>query len=172
MEERIELPEGVSVTAESGMLTVKGQLGELKKSLQGVKAKVEGKEMILSCLKTTKREKKLLGTISAHVRNMISGVMEQQTYRLKICSGHFPMNVAVQKEEVMIKNFLGEKIPRTVKVKQGTEVKVDGEFVVVTSPDKELAGQMAASIQQITRRPGFDRRIFQDGIYIIERPGK
>ena len=46
---------------------------------------------------------------------------------------------------------------------------MEGNLIYVESCDKELAGQVAADIEQTTRRPGFDRRIFQDGIYIIEK---
>ena len=35
-----------------------------------------------------------------------------------------------------------------------------------------LAGQTAADIEQMTRRPSFYTRIFQDGIYITIKDGK
>jgi large subunit ribosomal protein L6 len=38
--------------------------------------------------------------------------------------------------------------------------------------DKELTSQTAALIEKLTRRPGFDKRIFQDGIFMIEKDGK
>ena len=82
------------------------------------------------------------------------------------------MNVSVSGDELIIKNFLGEKIPRKIKLKQGVEVKVDGNTITVSGPDKELVGQVSADIEQKSRRPGFDKRIFQDGIYLIEKAGK
>ena len=50
--------------------------------------------------------------------------------------------------------------------------KVEGEIVTVNHCDIEVAGQTAADIEQLTRRPGFDPRIFQDGIYITKKDGK
>ena len=71
-----------------------------------------------------------------------------------------------------IKNFLGEKVPRSLKLKHGVTVNVDGSQIVVEGVDRELAGQVAADIEQATRRPGFDTRVFQDGIYIISKDGE
>jgi len=82
------------------------------------------------------------------------------------------MNCTVTGGQFVIKNFLGEKVPRIVKLRSGVTVKIDGDKVFIESPDKELAGQTAADIEQATRITGRDLRIFQDGIYIIEKAGK
>jgi large subunit ribosomal protein L6 len=81
------------------------------------------------------------------------------------------MNVSVSNKKLIIKNFFGEKIPREVKLKNAN-VKVEGELIYVTSQNKETAGQISADIEQVTRRPGYDTRVFQDGIYIINKDGK
>ena len=49
---------------------------------------------------------------------------------------------------------------------------MDGENITVESADKELAGQTAADIETLTKRPGFDKRIFQDGIWMVSKGGK
>jgi large subunit ribosomal protein L6 len=82
------------------------------------------------------------------------------------------MNVAVQGNQVIIKNFIGEKVPRVLDLLPGVKVSVDGTTVNVEGVDKELASQTAASIEQLTRRPGYDNRIFQDGVYIVNKDGK
>ena len=51
-------------------------------------------------------------------------------------------------------------------------MKINAPEIVVEGINKELTSQTAASIEQMTRRPGFDKRIFQDGIYITEKDGK
>ena len=103
---------------------------------------------------------------------MIKGVQKPYVYTLKICSGHFPMNVSVSGEKFIVKNFLGEKTPRILNVKPGVSVKVEGDHITVESADKGLASQVSADIEQLTRRPGFDTRVFQDGCYIIVKDGK
>jgi large subunit ribosomal protein L6 len=120
----------------------------------------------------SQREKRSARTMEAHIKNMFKGVQNGHTYRLKICSGHFPMSVTVKGNAVEIKNFIGEKVPRTTEICADVHVKIDGDQIVVDGIDKEKVSETAARIEQITRRPGFDPRIFQDGIYIIEKDGK
>ena len=82
------------------------------------------------------------------------------------------MNVSIAGNKFVVKNFLGEKVPRVLQLKQGAEVKIEGDMIYILSPNKETAGQVSADIEQLTRRPGYDSRIFQDGIYIINKDGK
>ena len=103
---------------------------------------------------------------------MAKGVLEGYKYTLKICSGHFPMNVSVGGGQLIVKNFFGEKVPRTLEFSKSAKVTIEGEIIHVESTDKEIAGQVAAAIEQLTRRPGFDTRVFQDGIYITNKDGK
>ena len=91
---------------------------------------------------------------------------------LKICSGHFPINVSVNNNMLIVKNFLGEKVPRTIKLKPGADVRVEGDLIVVESPSKEIAGQVSADIELLARRTHYDLRIFQDGLWIINKDGK
>ncbi|MFH1409846.1 MAG: 50S ribosomal protein L6 [Nanoarchaeota archaeon] len=171
LEHRITLPERVQVAIEKDELVIKGKQ-ELRRKIKGYKAEVHDKELVIISPRATKRDKKKLGSEKAHIKNAFKGCNEHHVYKLKICAGHFPMNVTVQKNQVVIKNFLGEKVPRTTNIREHTEVKVEGEIITVSGGDKGLVSQMAADIQQITRRPGFDRRIFQDGIYITDKAGK
>ena len=81
------------------------------------------------------------------------------------------MNVTVDSSNVMIKNFLGEKVPRKARILDGVKVQVQGDIILVNGLDKEKVGQTAATIEQTTRITNKDRRIFQDGCYIISKPG-
>ena len=82
------------------------------------------------------------------------------------------MNVSTSNNKLIVKNFLGEKVPRILQLKEGADVKIEGEIIKVESSNKELAGQVSADIEQLTRRPGYDSRIFQDGIYITNKDGR
>ena len=114
----------------------------------------------------------MIGTFKAHLKNMIKGATEGHIYQMKICSSHFPMNVELKNNELSIKNLLGETIPRIIKIEEGVDVKIEENIITRESSDKELAGQTAASIELKCKIPGKDKRIFQDGIYIISKSGK
>lgn len=170
----IEMPEGVQAQVDGRTVKIKGPKGEIERTFKAPKFDftLEGNTLNITAKNATKREKTLAGTLKAHVNNMIKGVTEGHNYKLKICSGHFPMNVSVNGNKFIVKNFLGEKIPRVVNIKDGAKVNVDGEIVTVEGPDIEITGQVAADIEQLCRITNRDVRIFQDGIYIIEKSGK
>ncbi len=71
--------------------------------------------------------------------------------------------------KLIIKNFLGEKYPRESILSDKVKTKVNGDQIIIESPDIEEAGKTASNIEQRARITGRDRRIFQDGIYIIEK---
>jgi large subunit ribosomal protein L6 len=174
LKESIELPENVSAKLEGTVLTLSGPKGEVSRGFAHPKVTVEatGNTISLSVTKSTRREKKIFGAFIAHIKNSVTGVQEPHVYKLKICSGHFPMNVTVTGEEVQIKNFLGESVPRRAAIIPGAEIKINGTEIVVTSPDREAAGQMAARIESLCRITNRDRRIFQDGCYIVSKAGR
>ena len=129
-------------------------------------------KIFLENKKATKNEKKMINTLSSHIENMIRGVQKKFEYHLKVCYVHFPFTLKNEGKKVMIKNFLGEKIERVVKIPEGVEVEVKKDIILVKSVDKELAGQASANFETATKVRRRDRRVFQDGIYIIKKDGK
>lgn len=170
----IEIPEGVQVKKEDYNIIVEGPQGKVEKVLRHpmIDIIIESNLIKIKPKKQSRREKKILGTFKSHIKNLIQGVQEKFEYVLKICSGHFPMTVTHDKNKIIIKNFLGERIPRKAEIQENVEVKIEGELITIISTDKEKAGQSAANIEKATRIKGRDNRIFQDGIYIIKKCGK
>ena len=166
--------QGVHASVKNSNLHVKGPKGELQRVFlyPGITLVVEGSKIVLKALKATKREKMIIGSFEAHIANMVKGVQEAHTYKLKICSGHFPMTVTVSGNEFVVKNFLGEAVPRRMTFDKGVDVKIKDTEIVVSSPDRELAGRTAAKIEQLCRITNRDLRVFQDGCYIVEKAGK
>lgn len=174
MAARVELPKGVTAQIKDGLLSVKGPKGEAvhKVEQRKVDVAVEGSHIAVKGKRATQRDKMMVGSVEAHLRNLIKGVQDPYLYTLKVCSGHFPITVTVSGDKLTVKNFFGEKVSRILQIKKGAAVKVEGEKITVESVSKEIAGQVSADIEQLVRRPGFDTRIFQDGIYIINKHGK
>jgi len=166
--EIIEIPEGIEVEIKDRVIKVSKNSEKLERKIE-YNVRKENNKLILECENATKREKKLIKTTAAHIRNLIEGLEKKFVYKLQICSVHFPMNVSVSGNELIIKNFLGETKERKAKILDGVEVTIEGDIISVKSGDKEKAGQTAANIEQATRIKNRDRRIFQDGIFIIEK---
>ena len=172
--QQIEIPKGVEINIDKNKLIVKGEKGENEREFKIGKLDFQKKDnlIILGHKKATKNEKKMINTIASHIRNMIKGIKENFEYKLKICSSHFPMTVDLQDNEATVKNFLGEKIPRKVKIPKNVEVDIQSGVITITSNDKESAGQAAANFEKATKIRNKDRRIFQDGIFITNKAGR
>jgi large subunit ribosomal protein L6 len=172
--QEVEIPEGIQLSVEGKSILVKGPLGEARKAFSYPKVKIEsdGKKVLLSAKNATKREKRMMLTYAAHIRNLFKGVSEGFVYRLKVCHSHFPVSVSVQKGEISVKNLFGENIPRKLALPSDVEVKLNGDIIDVKGIDIEKVGNCATRLEQLTRISNRDRRVFQDGIYIIEKNGK
>ncbi len=170
----IAIPSGVTAVLSKGVFTVKGPKGEVSRPYDEhtFDIAVNKEDIILSCAKATKREKSRMFSWRAHLTNMIKGVQTPAMYKLKVCTSHFPMQVSMQKGTFTVKNFIGEKVPRTASIPTNVTVNVDGDIITVNSPDYELAGRIAGLIEHLMVIRDKDRRIFQDGIYITEKNGE
>jgi large subunit ribosomal protein L6 len=168
--EEIPVPEGIEVSVDD-MVTVKGSQGELKRKFKhhNVKISQEDGLVVLEVRFPKKKDKAMLGTIKAHITNMIEGLTQGFTYRMKIVYAHFPMTVKLTGGKVVIENFLGERYPRTAKVVGSAQVKIQGDEVTVSGVNKEDVGQTMANIEQATKIKGRDPRVFQDGIYLVAK---
>jgi large subunit ribosomal protein L6 len=168
----LEIPEDVSAEVDHLDLTVSGPNGEVTRRLwyPDVSVSVEDDHVVIASATEDAKTTATMGTFESHVDNMFYGVTEGWSYQMEVFYAHFPMQVNVEGDEVVINNFLGEKAPRRTTIRGDTEVQVDGEEVTLSGPDKEAVGQTAADIEQLTRVTDKDTRVFQDGVYITEKP--
>ncbi len=175
MEQIIPLKEGYTANLTNGNIVIKGKGKEVSKSFlenKKIDVKLEGNNVKISAKNGTKRELKLINSFVAHINNILSGLEEEYKYTLEICNVHFPTTVKVDGDYLRIKNFLGEKVDRVAKILPNTKVVVKGTSIEVSSPDVEAAGQTAANFEIATKIRNRDRRVFQDGIFITNKPGR
>jgi len=170
--ETIPVPDDVTVTIDGYDVTVKGSSGELKRNFNHNKITIsqDDGDVVLKVAFPNKKDKAMVGTFKSHISNMIYGVKHGFTYKMKIVYAHFPMTVKVKGKVITIENFLGERHPRVAKI-MGDDVKVSvkGEDVTITGINKEHVGQTMANIEQATKIKGRDPRVFQDGIYLVDK---
>jgi large subunit ribosomal protein L6 len=167
-ESYVGIPDGVELVMEGKRVTIKGKKGAITKDFWHIPLNMElqDRRFRLWTESSRKKERALVNTIAAHIRNMIKGVEDGFTSRLKLVYVHFPITVRVEKKQVSVQNFVGERKPRFAKIVGDTEVKVEGDDIVVKGIDIEAVSQTAANIQQITKIRRKDLRKFIDGIYV------
>jgi large subunit ribosomal protein L6 len=172
--QEIEIPEEVEIEIGRNEISVKGPEGENHRKLNMRNIKIEKKEgkILIENPSVTRKEKRMINTITAHLKNMIQGVQKKFEYKLKVCSSHFPITIEIKGDKALIKNFLGEKKPRKCPIPKGAEIEVNKDIITTKSVDREIAGQAAANFETATKVRNRDRRVFQDGIFITDKIGR
>jgi len=155
-------------------LTIEGSNGSVTRRLwyPDISVTVDDGEIVIESDAEDAKTKSTMGTFESHIRNMFHGVTEGWEYEMEVFYSHFPMQVDVEGKEVVIENFLGEKAARRTEIHGDTEVEISEEQVTLSGPDIEDVGQTAADIEQLTRVKDKDVRVFQDGVYITQKPNR
>lgn len=118
----------------------------------------------------------MIRTVCSHIENMIVGVTNGFKYKMRFCYAHFPINVNCVKEGsssiVEIRNFLGEKRVRRVKLLDGVDYVRTADVkdqIEISGNDLASVSLSCAQISQSTAVKNKDIRKFLDGIYVSEK---
>lgn len=175
----LDIPEGVTVNINARSIHVTGPRGELKKDLKHIDVtftKVSDKAIKITVHNGDRKHVAALRTVKSLIANLITGVTLGYKYKLRYVYAHFPINVNVVEKDgqkyIEIRNFLGEKRVRLVKIFDGVDVEMSSNVkdeLVISGNSLEDVSQNAADVQQICRVRNKDIRKFLDGIYVSER---
>ncbi|KAM9819927.1 60S ribosomal protein L9 [Syngnathus typhle] len=175
----VEIPDNVDVKLKGRKVTVTGPRGKLIREFNHINLELRmlgKKKRKLRVEKWWGNRKELatVRTICSHVQNMIKGVTLGFRYKMRSVYAHFPINVVMQENGslVEIRNFLGEKYIRRVRMRTGVMCMVSAaqkDELVLEGNDIELVSNSAALIQQATTVKNKDIRKFLDGIYVSEK---
>lgn len=168
---KVIIPDGVKASLDGMHLRVTGPKGQLSRNVRFPQVTVtcDGEEVVIATESRRKEITAMVGTLEAHAKNMIRGVTDGYEYRMKVVYSHFPIQLKLQGNRLEIANFLGEKKARFARIEQGVTAKVGSDEVVLTGIDRELVGTTAANIEHATHIRDRDPRVFQDGIYMVQR---
>ena len=171
--EKIAVPEGITCNIEGKKIICQKGSVSLERVITPVNitAEAKGGEIIIECKAGNKTDYKKITSYLAHLKNMFAGLNEQYVYHLEACNVHFPMGLKIEANKLIVSNFLGEKTPRQAVIIPNVKVDIKGQIITISSSDKEAAGQTAANFEKATKIRYRDRRVFQDGIYITQKPG-
>ena len=173
----IEIPKGVNVEllGENHIKVSKGK-NSIDRKFERITARIaidkKNNRVEVFDYYVKRKSKAVVGTLTAHIINMIRGVQTPFVYKLKIIYSHFPITVKVVGREIEYTGMYGMKDKRRVPILgDDTKAKVEGDNIVIEGVDLEKVSQTAARLEQSTRLRGKyakDVRIFQDGIYVFE----
>ncbi len=142
----IPIPAKTDVSADHGVLTVKGPGGELTKDIHSfITIRVENGEVTVTPVNNTKLARALWGTYASHVRNMLKGVTTP--YEKKLILDGVGYRIAVQGTDVVLN--VGFSHPVKLPIPKGITVSVEKNETTVKGADKEVVGQFAAHIRKV-----------------------
>mmetsp|Transcript_32529 Transcript_32529/g.48241 ORF Transcript_32529/g.48241 Transcript_32529/m.48241 type:complete len:198 (-) Transcript_32529:162-755(-) len=181
----IEIPEGVTVEIKSRRVKVTGPRGTLERDFKHVDMdlmKITGEvdeegnkapdTVRVDVWFATRKQLPNVRTITSHIDNMFTGVTRGFLYKMRFVYSHFPINVTLTGDQVEIRNFLGEKRVRKVKLPNGVSyvrTSTVKDQIELSGNDIALVSLTAAKIQQATNIRHKDLRKFLDGIYVSEK---
>jgi len=141
----IDLPKGVQVAVTGRNISVKGPKGTLARELHpDVVVKVEGEKLLVSPVRDEKELARYHGLTRTLVNNMVLGVTEGFTKRLKLVG----VGYRASNQGKNLNMSLGFSHPVNFEPPTGIDVKVDANTtIIVSGADKEMVGQVAAKIR-------------------------
>ena len=167
----VQIPENVKVSFKKNMLNVEGPLGKTYKNFKKIPVDIHVNDNIISlnAIGTRNSSYAIMNTARSIIKNILEGVIEGYTIKMKIVFSHFPINVKVEGKEVLVENFQGERAPRITKIWGETKVLPKGDDVIITGHVLTDVSQTAAEIENKSRVKNKDHRVFLDGIYKFEK---
>ncbi|WP_340063566.1 50S ribosomal protein L6 [Ascidiimonas aurantiaca] len=149
----INVPEGVTVTINDGLVSVKGKLGELTQDIKDILVKQEDGVVTLETTSNSKAQRAKQGLYRSLINNMVEGVSKGFTKELELVGVGYRASNQGQKLDLALgfsHNIVFELAPE-VKVETISE-KGKNPIIKLTSHDKQLVGHVAAKIRSF-RKP-------------------
>ncbi len=168
---KIKIPEGVTVTINDNVVTVKGPKGELVNTFnKEINISVEDNYVIVKRPNDLKEIKSLHGTTNALISNMITGVSVGFTKGLEIVGVGYRFNVTGNKITVNagFSHPVEVIVPADLKAEliSTTEISISGI-------DKQKVSEFAANIRKLRKpEPYKGKGIRFKGEYIRRKEGK
>ena len=166
----------VTVKIAGRTVTVKGPRGSLTKSFDHAQLQLffikKGKVIRAEVWQGNRAALATARSIITHIRNMMIGVTRGFLYKMKLVSNHFPMSLSTENNCLEIRNFLGEKRVRSLKIPEGVtfeRAKDLRDEIQLSGNDIDVVSQFCADIHTSTLVKGKDIRKFLDGIYVSFR---
>lgn len=140
----IALPKDMTFSIKDGKAILNGPKGEVRFFLHdSIEITKKDQELKVLSKRNQKNTKALLGTTVSLLKNAIRGAEGGFEKKLEVEG----IGYKAQLESDTISLFLGFTHPIKIKAPKGISFKVEKNSIIVSGSDKELVGQVAASIR-------------------------
>ena len=167
----IQVPNGVNITLDNSLITVKGPKGTLSRELhKDMKVVVAENEITIERPSDNKLHRSLHGTTRSVVANMVSGVTEGFSKNLELVGVGYRANKTGEKVVLNV----GYSHPVEIVPDKGIEFEDPSNTkIIVRGIDKELVGATAAKIRSVREpEPYKGKGIKYEGERILRKEGK
>ncbi|MFZ1459005.1 MAG: 50S ribosomal protein L6 [Candidatus Saccharimonadales bacterium] len=144
----IQIPSGVTITVDSGNVTVVGPKGTLTQFITpDVTVKVEDGTLTVTRRDDSKPARSQHGLMRALINNMVTGVTKGFEKKLEVNGVGFRVNMAGADLEMS----LGFSHPVKYKAPAGVQITTNKMEITVSGIDKQSVGQAAAEIRSLKK---------------------
>lgn len=144
----IEIPSGVTITVDSGDVTVEGPKGKLTQFITpAVNVKVEDGVFTVEPKNESKEARSQHGLMRALVNNMVIGVTKGFEKKLEVNGVGFRVSGGGNSLEMS----LGFSHPVKYQAPEGVDIKVEKMNITVSGISKQQVGQVAAEIRSLKK---------------------
>ena len=166
----VQLPAGTTVTLTDNVITVKGKLGELKRTIKPViDIAVTETEVTTTPKDSSLETNALWGTYTSHIKNMIDGVNEAYVKKLILEGVGFKVAVVGKKLTLNI----GFSHPVEMVIPEGVTCETEKNAITITGIDKEVVGEFAAKMRANKKPEPYKGKCLRyDGEIVRRKEGK
>ena len=144
----VEIPSGVTITVDSGDVTVKGPKGELTQFITpAVDVKVEDGQVTVHPKDESREARAQHGLMRALINNMVIGVTQGYEKKLEVNGVGFRVGMSGQTLEMS----LGFSHPVKYTAPADVQITTNKMEITVSGIDKQKVGQVAAEIRALKK---------------------
>jgi large subunit ribosomal protein L6 len=167
----IDIPSGVTVSADNGVIAVKGPKGELSLTVASpIEVAIADNQVVVTRPNDERLSRSLHGLTRTLISNQIIGVTEGYTKGLEVVGTGY--RVAAKGESLEF--ALGYSHSITVDPPAGISFTVEGQNkILVSGIDKQAVGEVAANIRKLRKpEPYKGKGIRYEGEVVRRKAGK
>jgi large subunit ribosomal protein L6 len=167
----IDIPSGVTVTADNGVIAVKGPKGELSLTVASpIEVAIADNQVVVTRPNDERLSRSLHGLTRTLINNQIIGVTEGYTKGLEVVGTGY----RVAAKGTSLEFALGYSHSITVDPPAGISFTVEGQNkIVVSGIDKQAVGEVAANIRKLRKpEPYKGKGIRYEGEVVRRKAGK